>query len=311
MARVIDAEETFGGTFPFTPHFTDRAGFRLHYVDEGAGRPLVLLHGEPTWGYLWRHLIGPLSAHHRVVVPDHMGFGKSETPAERTYDAAEHVGNVEALLIDELDLHDVTLVVHDWGGTIGGRFALRHPERVAGLIVVNSVVELDLPGQLANMAEGIAASAWFRWMGAALAGDGRRFEAVLGHLDNTVLHLMYELQGIARPEMITRELVRAYAAPFATTAECRGAMAFPRQIVEGTRSVERPEAAAVAALRAKPAMLVYGQQDRALPAPWFPAVFSEAWPAAPVMALADAGHFSPEDRPDAVLDAIQRFISEA
>ena len=87
-------------------------GFRQHYVDEGTGRPVVLLHGQPTWGYIWRRSIAPLSTTHRVIVPDHMGFGKSETPRDREYTLASHVENLTAL-IEALDLRDITLVMQD------------------------------------------------------------------------------------------------------------------------------------------------------------------------------------------------------
>jgi haloalkane dehalogenase len=107
---VIDADEAFDGTWPFAPRFTTRPGFRMHYVDEGSGEPVVCLHGEPTWGYLYRRFIPPLSAQHRVVVPDHMGFGKTETPPDCSYTLRTHVENLTALLVDELDLrvHDRT-----------------------------------------------------------------------------------------------------------------------------------------------------------------------------------------------------------
>ena len=85
---MIPADANFDGTFPFAPHFSDAPGFRMHYVDEGAGEPVVLLHGEPTWGYLYRNFIPPLAESNRVIVPDHMGFGKSETPQDREYTAA-------------------------------------------------------------------------------------------------------------------------------------------------------------------------------------------------------------------------------
>ena len=78
---MIPASETFNGTFPFKPHFSDAPGFRMHYVDEGDGEPIVCLHGEPTWGYVYRNFIPTLCRTHRVIVPDHMGFGKSETPS--------------------------------------------------------------------------------------------------------------------------------------------------------------------------------------------------------------------------------------
>jgi haloalkane dehalogenase len=91
---MIPAGEDFDGTWPFAPHFFDGSGFRMHYVDEGSGDPIVLLHGEPTWGYLYRRFIPRLRAHGRVIVPDHMGFGKSETPQDRTYSIREHVDNL-------------------------------------------------------------------------------------------------------------------------------------------------------------------------------------------------------------------------
>jgi hypothetical protein len=105
---MIPADDTFNGTFPFRPRFTQAPGFQMHYVDEGEGEPIVCLHGEPTWAYLYRHFIPPLSKRHRVIVPDHMGFGRSETPVDREYTLGTHVDNLEALLL-ELDLRDVTL----------------------------------------------------------------------------------------------------------------------------------------------------------------------------------------------------------
>ena len=107
---MIPAEETFNQTFPFKPNFSTAPGFRMHYVDEGQGETVLCLHGEPTWGYLYRNFIPPLSQKYRVVVPDHMGFGKSETPQDREYVFAEHVKNLEAF-IEDLNLTDITFVI--------------------------------------------------------------------------------------------------------------------------------------------------------------------------------------------------------
>ena len=100
---MIPEHETFNGTWPFSPRFFEGNGFRMHYVDEGSGDPIVCLHGEPTWGYLYRKFIPALSTTHRVVVPDHMGFGKSETPRDREYSLRAHVANFSGL-IEALDL---------------------------------------------------------------------------------------------------------------------------------------------------------------------------------------------------------------
>ncbi|WP_082871826.1 alpha/beta fold hydrolase [Nocardia terpenica] len=211
---MIASDVTFDGTWPFPALYTEAAGFRQHYIDVGprGGEPIVLLHGEPTWGYLWRHLIEPLSRTHRVVVPDHMGFGKSETPADRGYLAAEHVDNLEALLVGELDLTGITLVMHDWGGPIGTGFALRHPDRTARLFATNTVVPLPVPGygelMLANMKE----SYWFGWAAAAQA-DGT-LEEVLGNAGASICHLMLALQTITHPEIINHTWMHAYADHF-------------------------------------------------------------------------------------------------
>src|SRR4030081_967325 len=113
----IPADETFDGTFPFAPHFSTASGFRMHYVDEGNGQPIILVHGEPTWSYLYRNFIPQLSRTFRVIAPAHMGFGKSETRADADYSLERHARTLSSL-IEELDLRDVTLVMQDWGGPI-------------------------------------------------------------------------------------------------------------------------------------------------------------------------------------------------
>src|SRR6476661_2141585 len=108
--------ETFGGTFPFAPHYAPINGFAMHFADEGSGEPLVMLHGDPTWGYLFRNFIPPLAQRYRCIVPDQMGMGKSETPQDPTrYHLRQHIENLEALLL-HLYVRDCTLVLHDWGG---------------------------------------------------------------------------------------------------------------------------------------------------------------------------------------------------
>src|SRR3954471_23807014 len=108
----------------------------MHYVDEGEGEAVLLLHGEPTWSYLWRNIIPQLPG--RKVAPDLIGFGRSDKPEEMGwYSYDRHVASIAALG-GALDLRDLTLVVHDWGGPIGLRFAVEHPDRVARLVVLNT-----------------------------------------------------------------------------------------------------------------------------------------------------------------------------
>ncbi len=118
----------------------DRGGLRLHYIDEGHGEPVVMLHGNPTWSFYYRHLIDALRDRYRVIVPDHIGCGLSDKPDDSRYEytLASRVDDLEALL-DYLGLdRDLTLVLHDWGGVIGTTFAARHPERIARLVVCNT-----------------------------------------------------------------------------------------------------------------------------------------------------------------------------
>lgn len=139
-----EADWNFGGQWPYEPRFFDSAEGRLHYVDEGNrdSDPVVLVHGNPTWGFLYRHFIPPLiDAGHRVIVPDHLGFGRSDKPSDpELYRIPRHVARLNALL-ESLDLRGATLVPQDWGGPIGLSWAVAHPERVARLFILNTYAQ--------------------------------------------------------------------------------------------------------------------------------------------------------------------------
>ncbi len=298
---MIDAGETFDGTWPFAPHFFDGNGFRMHYVDEGSGgnETFLCLHGEPTWGYLYRNFIPKLVRHGRVVVPDHMGFGKSETPQDRRYTIEEHYQNLERLVFD-LDLRDITLVVQDWGGPIGSSLAYLHPDRVKRLCVMNALVG----GRPPKGSTSIRTSAWFQWV------NGPAFEGTVSNLGSTALSVMKRI-GFERTAQVDETWVRAYASPFPTAADCIAAIRFPeciadQETVDFLTRVRTPEA--VAAVRAKPAMYVHGEADRALPMDWVIGAFRDLWPEAPVVTLPGVGHFLQEDAPEAVTALIEQFV---
>jgi haloalkane dehalogenase len=118
----------------------DRDGLRYHYLDEGEGEPVVMVHGNPSWSFYYRKLVDALTPEYRTIVPDHIGCGMSEKPGDDRYDYTlkSRIDDLEALL-EELELNaGVTLVVHDWGGAIGMGFAARHPERISRLIILNT-----------------------------------------------------------------------------------------------------------------------------------------------------------------------------
>jgi cis-3-alkyl-4-acyloxetan-2-one decarboxylase len=302
---MIPADETFDGTWPFAPHFSTAPGFRMHYVDEGAGEPVVLLHGEPTWGYLYRQFIPPLARTHRVIVPDHMGFGKSETPQDREYTLRTHVENLTAL-IDELDLRDITFVLQDWGGPIGGCYAHLHPERVKRLCMVNGTVPV-IPVGAQPPAQPVPRMPWFQWIGEGL--ESGRTHAVLGNLGSTVLSVM-KIIGFQNSAAVTDTWIRAYAAHFTSTEACKGAIEFPLDAYHARPRAYIAECVRKGqdALRAKPAMLVRGIHDHAIDGARMVGAFRTLWPEGPVVELENAGHFSQEDAPEIIVALIQQFM---
>ena len=127
-----------GRQYPFAHHFMKTSMGAMHYVDEGEGQPVLCVHGNPSWSFLYREFIKGLSGENRVIAPDHIGFGLSDKPSdENEYSIEAHIQNLEKLVI-ELDLRDITLVVQDWGGPIGLGMAARHPDRIKALVVLNT-----------------------------------------------------------------------------------------------------------------------------------------------------------------------------
>lgn len=320
---MIAADEDFDGTWPYAPKFFEGNGFKQHYVDVGqvdvsqvdmkasdaspiddarsdSRETFVCLHGEPTWGYLYRNFIPPLAKLGRVVVPDHMGFGKSETPSDRDYSIREHYENLERLLL-HLDLRDVTLVMQDWGGSMGGLFAYRQPERVKRLVVMNTIVG----GQAPSGTPTVRDYPWFEWV------QSDAFEPTITNLSATILSVMKRI-GFERTAHVDETWVRAYASPFPTPADCVAARAFPMNL-------DSPEAmkfivevmslpGAIEAVKAKPAVMITGEDDRAIPCAYAVACFRDLWPKAPVSILPGVGHFIQEDAPEIATALIGQFV---
>jgi haloalkane dehalogenase len=190
--------------FPFESAYRDFEGIRLAHLDLGAGPPVVFMHGEPTWSFLWRHVIPPVrEAGYRCIAPDLPGFGRSDKPVEigwYTYD--RHVASVLAL-VDELDLHDATIVVHDWGGPIGLRVAVERPDRIARIVVLDT--GLFTGRQPMNDA----------WMA---------FRAFVERTEDVPVGLLVRRACFTDPG---DEVIAAYDRPFPNTASKAGARAFP------------------------------------------------------------------------------------
>ena len=276
--------------WPFEPRYLDQDGLRMHFVDEGRGEPVLLLHGEPTWSYLYRKLIPPLVAGGlRCVAPDYFGFGRSDKPTERgwySYDA--HYRSVERFA-EELDLRGCTLVVQDWGGPIGFRLAVEHPDRIARLVVLNTGIGARAPND--------------EWL---------RFQAFMRRVDTEIVP--GQLVRISLVQPVDDEVIAAYDAPFPVPESKVGVVMFPELVAT---SSEHPSAPAMLDVRERlrtwerPSLVLFSDSD-----PIFSRRAAEAMARLlPNAELEDpvegAGHFLQEDKGDEVAAAVVRFVGES
>jgi haloalkane dehalogenase len=295
---MIPADETFGGTWPHKAHFFKGAGFAQHYVEAGEGEPIICLHGEPTWGYLYRNFIPPLSATHRVIVPDHMGFGKSETPQDKTYTLKTHVENLTAL-IAHLKLEDITFVGQDWGGPIAAAYTVRNPDRVKRLCLMNTITGY-------GRAKEAGLTPWFSWI--KRHHDAGTLDEVLGNVGSNVLSVM-KIIGFQNSAAVDDDWIEAYSAPFPDKSSAIGAIEFPLDVLLGRiKDYVIEGAAGLEALKTKPAMLAVGLKDRGISPAYQIADFKGVFPDGPIVELPDAGHFCQEDAPETLVALIRQFI---
>ncbi len=277
----------------------DRYGLRLHYIDEGAGDPVVMLHGNPTWSFYYRHLIDGLRDSCRVIVPDHIGCGLSDKPDDSRYDytLSRRVDDLDALL-DHLGLdRELTLVLHDWGGIIGMTFAARHPERIARLIVSNTAAFHKPAGKSFPLA-------------LALFRDS----PVGGWL---VRGLNAFVRGTARIGCKTHRLPRdvrdAYAAPYDSWGNRIAIHRFVQDIPlrPGDRSYELISWVQdrLVLLQSVPMLIAWGMKDFVFDEPVLDE-WMRRFPAAEVHRFARAGHLLFEDELEAVLPLVRSFLSQ-
>jgi haloalkane dehalogenase len=270
----------------------------MHYADVGSGPVLLCLHGNPTWSFLYRHLIAALSDRARLVAPDLIGYGLSEKlPDPDAYTIAGHVEDVAAL-VGALDLRDVTVVAHGFGTVVGMGVALREPERVRALVVLNGFApSSDGEG------DGLRVPPVVRLVRVPVVGE----ELVQGL---GVLHRVEIRSGLARRESRQPEVLRAYRAVQASWEERAAALAFPRLLPpDGSREARellRAEDRFMRSFR-DPVLLVWGLRDRV-----FRSAVLSAWrarvPHARVVEIEDAGHLVPEDAPQEVAAALRAFL---
>lgn len=286
------SHDAFAQLYPFASHFLELDGHRLHYLDEGQGPVLVMLHGNPTWSFYYRRLVLALRDRYRVIVPDHMGCGFSDKPQDYAYRLENHAANVQRLLA-HLQVREYCLFVHDWGGPIGLATAVTRPEALRGLVVFNTTCHLtrDYPlGILLCKLPGLGSLAIRGLNLFALAA--LRFAS--GHHDR-----------------LTPAIRAGYLRPYDSYAHRIANLRFVQDIPLGPAHPSWAYGQAVLGklglLRDKPVQVCWGARDFCFDDA-FLAVWRERFPQAAVEVFADAGHYVVEDAHERILPLVERFL---
>ncbi|HEX5773813.1 MAG TPA: alpha/beta fold hydrolase [Geomobilimonas sp.] len=283
--------------YPFTGHRLDLNGLNYHYLDEGSGDPVVMVHGNPSWSFYYRNLVLALRDRYRCVVPDHMGCGLSDKPGDDRYDYTlpQRVDDLERLL-DHLEIREnITLVLHDWGGMIGMAYAVRHPERIGRLVILNTGA-FHLPKEKPfPLALKICRDTW---VGTLLV---RGFNA---------FSLAASFVGCKRNPM-PAGLRRAYRSPYDTWTNRIATLRFVQDIplTPGDRNYELVSevAAGIDQFRNLPIALFWGERDFVFDR-HFLAEWQRRFPGAEVHSFADCGHYILEDAGEEIVPLIATFL---
>jgi haloalkane dehalogenase len=275
--------------YDFAPHYFEQYGLRMHFVAEGEGSPILLLHGEPTWAFLYRKLIPRLAAVGQVIAPDYFGFGRSDKPTRvEDYSYDLHYNSIERL-VDELDLLELTVVVHDWGGPIGLRLAVDRSDRVERLVILNT---------------GIGA-------GRAPSEEWLRFREFMRRVDREIVP--GQLIRISSVSELADDVVEGYNAPFPTPESKAGVVAFPELV---PTELEHPNAMTMLEVRAalerweKPTLVLFSDSDPVFSTAAAERMASRIPGAGPAEIVSGAGHFLQEEKGEEIADRIVRFLAE-
>jgi haloalkane dehalogenase len=273
--------------YDFAPNYAQVDGLRMHYVDEGSGQPVVMFHGEPSWSYLYRKMIPPVvESGRRAIAPDLVGFGRSDKPVDHDwYSYDGHYSYVSSLL-EGLDLSDAVVVVQDWGGPIGLRWAVDHADRVAGLVILNT-----------GLFTGRVSKGFMAWQEFARK--------------NPDLPVGMVINGATTSEL-PDEVVAAYEAPFPSVEAKAGAATFPLLVPTSE------DAAGAEVMRDvydrlgewdKPALVAFSDADPVFPYPRAGERFTSQIPTAgDQVCISGAAHFLQEDRGEEIARVMLEWL---
>ncbi len=276
--------------YPFIPRFMDSNGHRLAYLDEGKGPVVVMLHGNPSWSYLYRKVVRQLQGRYRCIVPDHLGCGFSDKPQEASYSLNMHIHNLEALL-QGLGIDRCTLILHDWGGAIGMGWAVRHPAQVAAIVACNTAAFAST-----RMPWRIAMCRWPIFGPLALRGLNAFAQAAI---------------FMAVSKKMRPKVAQGFLAPYDSWENRIALLRFVQDI---PMNKEHPSWLTLAAIEAglplfaaTPMLLCWGGADFC-----FDRHFYDEWrcrfPQAEAHYFTDAGHYLFEDALEDIAPLISRFL---
>jgi haloalkane dehalogenase len=273
--------------FPFESAYAEVDGLRLAYLDEGEGRPVVFFHGEPTWSYLWRNVIPPVrDAGYRCIAPDYAGFGRSDKPTDLDWYSYDRHVELMSSLLAELDVRDATAVVHDWGGPIGLRLAVEHPDRFSRIVITDT-------GPFTGHQK--MSDVWFK------------FRDFVGNSDDLPVGFLVKAGCKSDPGA---KVIAAYEAPYPSPESKAGARAFPLLVPTEPDAPGAAEGRMVAeALREdeRPTLVLWADSDQALPLSVGERV-SERLNYPPPRVIEDASHYWQEDAGERVGGMIAEWL---
>lgn len=276
--------------YPFTSRYFEVNNQRLHYLDEGTGETIVFVHGTPSWSFDYRNVIRQLTPHYRCIAIDHIGFGLSDKPRHYDYTTQNHSLTLEKFILEK-KLDNLTLVVHDFGGPIALNFAIRHPEKIKRLVVLNS------------------------WLWSSRHDPD--FIKLSRVLKSPLLPILYRylnfsprfvLPNSFGDHKVPKPILAHYTRPFADRTQREGALAFARSLLYDQAWFEElwNQRRAIADT---PVLFIWGMKDPVIRHHHL-TKFESGFPRAKTLKLETSGHFPQEEQPDRVAGAIRSFIAD-
>ncbi len=278
--------------YPFQSRYFDTPAGQLHYIDEGQGEPVVMVHGNPTWSFAFRHCIAALRSQYRCIAMDHIGFGLSDKPLEWDYQPQSHAAHFAALM-DSLDLQSITLVVSDWGGPIALQYAIDHPDRIKRVVVLNS------------WCWSVKGDPHFERFSAMMGGPIGRF--LIKHCNFFVNGVMKK--AVHQKHCLTQNVMRHYRLTTANKRARKSMWVLPKAIVSCSEWLSTLERGIKQQLANKPCLIAWGKHDIA-----FRAQECERWQRLftqhTLVSFDHAGHFPEEEVPDELVSHLQGFLQQ-